>query len=422
MTATFFNRGWYRAHIVPLTCGVADEVVLVTDVVIEPTKGVRYCCPPRWVARMFGRAGAKLIWGLAAAIRRRPDWCVGYHLFPGALTALIIGRLVGRPVCYQMTGGPVELIGGGFGAENRLLTCLARPCTIVERWALAVVRCFDLIIVRGGKARLFLERAGVTCPIAVIPGAVSSIKGPANTGAVSKVGDYGQAKESYLSGLESRSALREGHTPQECRAWETVRTYDLVFVGRLTQFKQPEQFVRIVAQVSRSVPLVSAAMVGDGPLEERLRQLAEDAGVADRIDFMGACKDVAPILDRSRVFVLTSRSEGLSIAMLEAMAAGLPAVVADVGELREAVDNGRNGWLVTPDAIEEYADHIVLLLRDPALYERMSAAARQSALDLASIEAVCGRWRHAIDAMYGSTPAAGAAACVTHQRTEVNPS
>jgi glycosyltransferase involved in cell wall biosynthesis len=193
---------------------------------------------------------------------------------------------------------------------------------------------------------------------------------------------------------------------------ETIRSgepaYDLLFVGRLSEIKQPEQFVRIVHEVSRSVPAVRAAMVGDGPLEARLRRLADELGVADRIDLLGAREDVGPVFERSRIFVLTSRSEGLSIALLEALAAGLPAVVADVGELGEAVEQGKNGWRVTPDAIGEYTDRILSLLRDDGAYASMSAAARDRATALASIEAVCQRWRHALDAMVAALPHAAA--------------
>lgn len=384
-TATFFNPGWYRAHIVPLALSATDEVILVTDEVVELTEGVRYCCPPRWVTKLASRAGAKLGWGLAAAIRRRPDWCVGYHLFPGALSALIIGRLVRRPVCYQMTGGPVELIGGGYEAENRLLVSLGRPSDIVERWALAVVRRFDLIVTRGDKAKRYLESRGVTCPIEIIPGAVTDPSSPGS--------------------CEGSFGGRAPSPPLECDARQDSTTaYDLVFVGRLTEVKQPDQFVRIIAEVRRTVPTVNAVMVGDGPLAPSLARLAAELGVAEIISLVGARNDVGAFLARSRIFVMTSRSEGLSIALLEAMAAGLPAVVADVGELGEAVENGKTGWIITPDSLSEYAQRIVSLLQDASTYEKMSSAAHKRAIELASVDAVCSRWRCAIDAMCGVTP------------------
>jgi len=188
------------------------------------------------------------------------------------------------------------------------------------------------------------------------------------------------------------------HTAEACVAGDE---YDLLFVGRLTEMKQPDQFVRIVAEVRSAVPSVRAAIVGDGPLAPMLRELADELGVRDHVDLLGPCADVGPILARSRIFVMTSRSEGLSIALLEAMAAGLPAVVADVGELGEAVTSGETGWLTRPDAIDEYAGRIAALLEDRTAYAAMSRAARERARSLASFDAVRGRWRRALDAMSG---------------------
>jgi glycosyltransferase involved in cell wall biosynthesis len=365
VTGTFYNTNWYVSHLMPLSRSGAQEVILVGDESQVPVDGVRFACPPWWFSRVMTRAAAKLIWMIVVGLRCKPDLYMGYHLFPGACSALIAARLLGRPACYQMTGGPVEVIGGGSGSENALTTRLAKPSALLERMATAVIRRFDLVVVRGQKARDFLAERGIPGTIAIITGSVCQ--------------------------------------PQTVAQ---KRSYDLVFVGRMTELKQPRQFVEIVAAVRREVPSIRAAMIGDGSLLDVVRQRAAELQVADCLDLLGKRSNVQTVLSESKVFVLTSRSEGMSIAMAEAMAAGAVPVVADVGELGDLVENGVNGYLIEPDNIAQYAARIVSLLQDPALWTRLSQAAAAAATRRCSVEAVAALWRRHLDETIKRAPGA----------------
>ena len=85
-------------------------------------------------------------------------------------------------------------------------------------------------------------------------------------------------------------------------------------------------------------------------------------------------------LRKGRVFALTSDSEGLSLALMEAMLCGLPAVVSDVGDLPELVEHGVNGYLVAERTPEAFAGPLAELLSDAARLARFSQAARAAAL------------------------------------------
>ena len=122
-----------------------------------------------------------------------------------------------------------------------------------------------------------------------------------------------------------------------------------------------------------------AAIVGDGPLREPLERLARELGIADRITFAGQQRDVPQWLRQSRVFVLTSESEGLALSLMEAMTCGVPAVVADVGDLRDLVTNGVNGYLVAERDPRHFAQRLAALLEDPDRYAACSDAARLAA-------------------------------------------
>lgn len=354
--ATFHNPNWFHSHIRPLVRSGIGDVILVCDEVVEPMNRVQFECPPRWMTALLSRAVAKFLWAIRCAVRYRPDLYMGYHIFPGAVTALALARLFNRPACYQDTSGPLELEGGGWHAENRILTALQRPSACVERLALNVVREFDSVVVRGSGAQAYLREIGYRGSLAVITGSV-----------------------------EPSGAWRDF----------SERSIDLAFVGRLTEYKRPERFIAVVAAIAKVLPGVRAVLVGDGPDADTLKSLVRQLGIESNVEFFGKRADVDDLLAITRVFVLTSRWEGLSIAMLEAMAAGAVPVVANVGDLADLIQNDVNGFIVAQDDIAAYAREAVRLLSSADLWRRFSQRAVKSALACSGTDAIARQWdRH----------------------------
>lgn len=354
VTGTFHNPGWYMSHVIPLSRSEVKEVILVIDEPQLPLERVRFVCPPKWVSRLLSRACAKAIWMIIAGLRYRPDLYMGYHLAPGACLALMAGKLLGRPSCYQMTGGPAELIGSLFNTITSFDKNFEQPFKVIESMAIRVIRQFDLVVVRGNKAKEFLARRGIEEAVAIITGSVNGCAQPI----------------------------------------KSHREIDLIFVGRLCPLKQVHQLIAVVHAIRRIMPNVRAAIVGDGPLMASLQACAERLGLTDNIKFLGKRKDVETLLVCSKIFVLTSHTEGLSIAMAEAMAAGTVPVVADVGELGDLVVDGVNGYLVEPNNIDEYTKRVVSLLQDQALWKKYSLRAIEDVKIHCDIEVVSGKWRH----------------------------
>jgi glycosyltransferase involved in cell wall biosynthesis len=120
----------------------------------------------------------------------------------------------------------------------------------------------------------------------------------------------------------------------------------------------------------------TVAMVGDGPLEERARDWVRANGLADRIKFLGAQREVASILARSQVFVLTSNWESFPLTILEAMRAGLPVIAADVGGISEAVIGGVTGYLVPRGDEHELRRWLRVVLTSPEQRARLGSNGR----------------------------------------------
>lgn len=118
--------------------------------------------------------------------------------------------------------------------------------------------------------------------------------------------------------------------------------------------KGQEELIRAFAIVTKQIN-ARLKLVGDGPLLPSLRQLAQDIGIADKVDFIGKSNNVLSELEDVTVFVLPSHSEGISNALLEAMALGIPAVVTAVGGNIDVVIDNSNGVFVASQNMESLA-------------------------------------------------------------------
>jgi glycosyltransferase involved in cell wall biosynthesis len=140
----------------------------------------------------------------------------------------------------------------------------------------------------------------------------------------------------------------------------------------VTRLKAPKDGVTLARALRQLEPgSYRAAIVGDGPDRDAVAAELGDAG-----ELLGARDDVAEQLARADVFVLSSRSEGLPMAILEAMAAGLPVVATDVGGIPELVADGETGLLVPPGDADALAAALQRLVADAELRRRLGDAAR----------------------------------------------
>ncbi|WP_027081244.1 glycosyltransferase [Luteimonas mephitis] len=163
-------------------------------------------------------------------------------------------------------------------------------------------------------------------------------------------------------------------------------------VGRLSPVKNQTSLLRAFSMVRASIPESALLVVGDGELRAELEALAASEGLADAVFFLGARGDVARLLEALDLFVLSSLSEGYSMALLEACAAGLPIVATDVGGNAEIVRAGVNGLLVPPAEPEAMAAAIRDLLRTPVRAAQFGRAGREWVLEEGSFRMMAERY------------------------------
>jgi glycosyltransferase involved in cell wall biosynthesis len=127
--------------------------------------------------------------------------------------------------------------------------------------------------------------------------------------------------------------------------------------------KRVDLFIGTIALLNQQGLTCRGVIIGSGPLETKLRQLAEESGVLDQLDFKGF---VNPSLDELRkldVLLMTSDHEGLPMTLLEALALEIPVVAHEVGGIPEVLDNGSCGWLVRDHSERGYATAIFNLFQ-----------------------------------------------------------
>lgn len=142
------------------------------------------------------------------------------------------------------------------------------------------------------------------------------------------------------------------------------------------EVKRQDDFLAALALVRRALPDAVGWLVGEGARRAELERLARKLGLDGAAWFLGVRPDVPAVLARATLGVLCSRQEGLSNAVMEGMAAGLPMVVTDAGGNAELIQDGERGFVVTPERPQELAHAMLRILADPDRAHRMGAAAR----------------------------------------------
>lgn len=341
LTGTFYSDNWISSHLHPLAlskhCGRVRMVATSSVPKIDKVEAIH---PPSWLVGILGAVPARLLTFAYTGVRTRPHFIGGFHLLVNGLVAALLARILGSRSLYICGGGPREVAGGGYSTENRFFRKLKSPDEAIEKQLLKAVSEFDLVITMGNSAVKYFEQHGLNGKFHVVGG--------------------GKDSSRFYPSNENPGA-------------------DLILVGRLSQIKRVDIFIKAIKHVQATLPNISAIIVGDGPIRGDLEQLAIDLKVERNIQFVGQQSNIEEWLRKAKVFVLTSESEGLSLALMEAMMCGLPAVVSNVGDLGDLVEDGINGFLINEHTPEAFADRIIELLEDDDKFATFKKATQNSA-------------------------------------------
>ena len=177
----------------------------------------------------------------------------------------------------------------------------------------------------------------------------------------------------------------------------------VVCVAKMRYQKGIDLLLRAWQQVVREMPRARLLLIGDGPLLGSLEDLAESMEIMSSVTFTGFCANVVPYLQRAHIAVLPSRWEGMSNALLEAMACGLACIATRVSGSTDLLQDETYGLLVEPEDVPGLASTLVRLLRQPDLVQRYSQLARQHVEEHYAFQRVMEQYLR----LYNETPGKG---------------
>lgn len=317
-TGTFYSDHWLVTHLRPMAnASNCSHLTMVASVPVSEMNKVSGAYAPIWLTKLFGTVGARLMYFSWLAITTRPDVLVGFHILVNGLFVVILAKLIGAKSVYICGGGPREVNQGGIETENRIFNKIGQADFFIEKMLLKAVNEMDLVVSMGTTAIKYFKEKGVDTKFEIVPG-----------------------------GFDDSIFMPDPNVK---------KIYDLILIGRLSNVKRVDRFLQAIQIAKKEIPSLNAVIVGDGPDKKLLQSLAKELEIEENIHFAGWQNDVGSWLQQSKCFVLTSDSEGLSQALIQAMMTGLPAITSDVGDLGDLLINNVNGYLIKELTSENFA-------------------------------------------------------------------
>jgi glycosyltransferase involved in cell wall biosynthesis len=306
---------------------------------------------------------------LAVCIRQRPriihlPLTSGVSFWKGA-AFILVGRLFGLKVVAHLHGGYFQKY---FARKNR-------PARSAARWILS--RADVIIALSEGWRRLIQEEIRPAIPVRVVTNTVD---------------------EAFAR------CLRSAEKPTEADGRQTV-----LFLGRLNDLKGVFDILKAVPLALRERPELYFVIAGPEHhpgIAAQMKEVCEREGVSSHVQMPGPVtgRDKLDLFLSSYLFVLPSYVENFPYTVLEAMAAGLPVITTPVGALPEVVEEGVNGYFITPGDYRALAERITLLARDGRLRQEMAKANRAKVLEKFTPEAAMAELEKVYDELLAPSP------------------
>jgi glycosyltransferase involved in cell wall biosynthesis len=268
---------------------------------------------------------AKVFQGCALCRRHRVDLVISILFYPHGYIGAAIARLGRVRHIHSIIAGEREFYFLG---------------SLVEKVNLRLVRKLALLTVTGEPSLAYLKRQGV---------------------------DLGRVR--VLRNVIDMSRFRDDGLQKTC---------DVIYAGRMDPNKNLSVLVRACRLLRDRGLALRVQLVGDGPSRASLAELVRELGLQETVEFTGWKKpeEVRDLLGQARIFVLTSKGEGMPLAVLEAMACGAVPVCTAVGDVPDTVRHGENGLVVRdPNDPLLFADAIQKLLQEPDYARKLAVEA-----------------------------------------------
>ncbi|WP_238596764.1 glycosyltransferase family 4 protein [Psychromonas sp. psych-6C06] len=342
LTGTFYSKNWANAHLLPLvSCPSVKHVYIVSTHLEYQADGLTIVTPSDLSCRYIGHTLARLLCFFSTAVKVKPDYMGGFHILFNASFAILFANILRTRSIYFSGGGVTETLETG-ASENSYFKFIEQKDQFLTSTICNIIAHATAIITMGKGAKSFLAKNGVN-----------------------------NERIHIISGSIDKSKF---YPPSS----ESPKPFDIVLTARLSAIKQVDLYIDVIAEIYQRGHSCNALIIGDGPLFTELQNYATKSGMQKNITFAGHQDDVLSWLHQSKVYILTSRTEGLSLSLLEGLKAGLPAIVPNVGDLGDVLKDGYNGHLIEKHSKQDFASHIIELIESKEKLEQFSQHAVES--------------------------------------------
>ena len=326
-----------------VNCALVSEVVVVSDFPMLKIPGVEWHSTPRWLKspmykvtfRGIIRTFTHFLFMIYLSLVKQPDVVIGFHIFPQCVYAFICAKLLRKPVVACIGDWP------GIWRKRRKLIPMLKSCSLVTT--------------TGSRTRKYLIQRGIQ---------------------------------------ETKVYARPDPTDtQRYKPADFPKSYDLLFIGRLSPEKNIETILKIVTSLKQLKTELKVGIIGDGPLRDSLRESSINLGIGNCVEFLGYKENPEYYYNVSKILILTSLHEGLPRVMVEAMACRIPCIVPAVGDITDAAIDGYSALVIQEPKDEQgYITAIITLLNDSRLYNKISQHARIIAEENYSLGSATEAW------------------------------
>jgi glycosyltransferase involved in cell wall biosynthesis len=356
---TTLNNNLFHAKLVPLVRSRPDvELVVVSDREGPKYERVTWVYPTGWL-KLIGRLPGRFLLLINEVFKKDCKLVMAYSLVPHGLFAVIVAKIRRIPVFLHFIAGPAELrfAHDKRVTDNRLIEKTPWP-GLWEKVVGMFAHASDRIFVPGSITAKQLVQEGIQ------PEKVSILHSTVDP---------------------------KRYSPPELGA---PRDIDIVVCAQLRERKRPMFTLEIFRKLVAINPDIKLCWLGDGIMHEEFSEKINALGLQNNLEWLET-DNVSSYFVRSKLFLLCSINEGLSLASLEAMACGVVPIVARCGDMEYAIHNKENGIVLEQSAsVENYETSISCILNQEQLWERYSKEAIQEIRENHSFEVAEARWRH----------------------------
>ena len=327
-------------------CKKFEQIIVFCQDRHSNITNVEYITLPKWLTKIKYvniQKSVRIFYEMAQllfyAIKYKPFVINGVYTLPKGFNSFIVSKLT-RIKCI------IFILGGKYEIEKKYLIF----SKLWERLNLFMLRRCDYVFTKGQNDNIFLESKRIN-----------------------------KKKIQTYNGCIDIDKYQYN---------EEKKKIDILFVGVLDKLKGPDRVLKIIKKLKNDFPNIKTIFLGDGEMKEELITYIEKNDLVKNVKLAGYINNPEDYYKKSKLYILPSRTEGLSTAMLESMACGCVPIVSNVGNMTDAAKHNQNSMVVDDYLdIEKFSEFTKELLFDSYKWQRLSEAAQLTVVKRYSVEA-----------------------------------